>query len=895
MLVQFYDQSWQPVSDLVEATARSVTKIRANHACSFSFAMPRNSVKAADLDIAANVLLMGRIPGRITSRRVDGGLVEIEGLSAEDLLNGFKTPRRWVRWNNLDLADVARDLLKPFRWVRWSTQADWQGAVAGTNVDLSTEPGSVLLATEPYLNAKRYVASGSITLRVQLPEDALPTGRVVRWTERVGTATRIKVQTRAADSQEELHAAPWGPELEVVHAEEIEENEDRGVPCADGGRWIDIRLNLYTDDQYSADNDTNPSIFGFSPILDAVELIYRVPGPIVEGSIPASTGVTVTDYEASRITHLRCLVELCERYGHTFRIRLDGGQLVLDLARTFGQNRSADVRLIAGENCVIERLSDSDQDSVGGGKRVSVLHCWGAGEGVDQLYYRAIDPDLVAKIGWVEDDWEDTSITDLATLQARGEEELAKRKQVREEAEVTTVLEVLEGAWLQDTVTLIEPNSGAVKALPIEEIRVEENPDTGELVRLGLGTQLVDLVDEIIRGRALPTGIRTPERPAGNPSKPAAPPVAPPPTNVRPFSVFRGVGARQDVPTGFPWAATEFHVSPVQGFTPDASTRVETARKTEFEAKNLTPGSRYYMRLRNIDEAGNVSEWSPEVSAVAGYHHIHDSDAIRNVLSYTYADSLDANHKLDCVFYMPPETLAIRSAKVYVKGQPYRAYSLQAEYWDAFGTPTTSVGVPHSHGISTTTGTTSSSGRHSHTYSRVTGMQSAGDHKHSLQYATGRTAGVYEWGVEVANHTHQYSVADDMWSAGSHTHTLNTQSTATSADGDHTHTYERVTGIQPASEVETRHFHQVDLSHYHPIVYGIFEEQTPTNVTVEVSDDDGATWKTVRTGLNDPVEATIDITDYLSTTEGYKHIRFSSSRRGRLAVMVLLDLHIDNV
>src|SRR5690606_13671465 len=211
-----------------------------------------------------------------------------------------------------------------------------------------------------------------------------------------------------------------------------------------------------------------------------------------------------------------------------------------------------------------------------------------------------------------------------------------------------------------------------------------------------------------------------------------------------------------------------------------------------------------------------------------------------------------ASHKLDCVFYMPPETLAIRSAKVYVKGQPYRAYSLQAEYWDAFGTPTTSVGVPHSHGISTTTGTTSSSGRHSHTYSRVTGMQSAGDHKHSLQYATGRTAGVYEWGVEVANHTHQYSVADDMWSAGSHTHTLNTQSTATSADGDHTHTYERVTGIQPASGVETRHFHQVDLSHYHPIVYGIFEEQAPTIVTVAVSDDVGAPSKALLTSWNSP-------------------------------------------
>lgn len=363
MVIQLFDANWQPVSNLIEASSRSVTRIRVNQATTFSFTFPSDSVKATDLDLAAHVLLLGRLPGRITSRRVVGGEVHIEGLTLEDRLNDYKTPRRWVAWNDRDLADVVRDILRPIRFVRWSTAADWQGAVEAVNVDLTTEPGSVLLATDLYLGVPRYRASGYIVLRAQLPATALPTGKIVRWTERVGSKTRIKIQTRAAATEAELVATPWGPELEATHADGIEDNETKGVPAMDGGPWVEVRANLYTEDRDSTDGEP-VTIMGVTPILDGLELIYRMPPVIGEGSIPASTGVIVRDTAYDRVTHLRALIELCEKYGFIFRIRLDGNQPVLDLAQGgFGIDRSADVRLINGENCTIVDLRETDQQS----------------------------------------------------------------------------------------------------------------------------------------------------------------------------------------------------------------------------------------------------------------------------------------------------------------------------------------------------------------------------------------------------------------------------------------------------------------------------------------------------------------------------------------------------
>lgn len=518
MRVQLFDANWQPVSELVEATARAANVIRQNEGARFSFGVPGDSVNAASLSLASNVLIAERIPAHITNRDASGPVMQFEALGCDDLLNAMLTPRKWVYWNqgsegflDGDLATAVRDMLKRARMKRWTTLADFNGAVTKTNVavqNLSDMGDSVTLATEAYLSAQRYVASGSIVLRYQLPTAALSTGKLVRWTEHVGDENRIRVRTRTAATEAGLASASWGAWQEAVHAEEIEENETKGVIALDGGPWIEIELELTTQDQKTPDDEEEPTIYGTTPVLAGVELIWREAGPIAEGSIPASTGIIVTDTEYNRMSHLKALQELCAKYKYAYRIRLDNGQLVLDLAQSFGTDKSDSVIFRHGDNAAIQTLRENDADLA------NVLHCWGAGSGAEQLYVELRDEASIALYGERHADFEDTDITDIATLIAKGQEELDKRKDPAQEFAVQTSLEQLGDAWLQDTVTAIDPRSGAVVALPVEEIRITDDPQQGETVWLGLGTRLslgqtIDLVDEIVRGRAKPTGIKS--------------------------------------------------------------------------------------------------------------------------------------------------------------------------------------------------------------------------------------------------------------------------------------------------------------------------------------------------------------------------------------------------
>jgi hypothetical protein len=513
MKMQLYTADWQPVSELVEATARSANVIRANEAARFSFGIPHDSVDAAQLKLATNILVADRIPARITHRDASGPEIQIQAIGCEDLLNHLITPRRWTYWNkgpdgylDGDLATITRDMLKRARLHRWTTLADFNGAAQKQNVKVLNLPDmgdSVILATEPHKQAERYLGQGIITLRTQLPETALPGGKLVRWTEHIGDENRIRVRTRTAETEPELAGAAWGKWMTAVHAEDVEDNETIGVPAMDGGPWVEIQLELTTEDRETADKEDEPTIYGTTPVLAGVELIWREATDIAPGNIPVATGVTITDTEYTRLTHLRALVELCELHDYSFRIRLDDSHLVLDLAESFGVDRSDEAIFRDGDNAGIEVLRDADDELA------NVLHCWGAGSGAEQLYMELRDAESIALYGERHADWEASDITDMSELQTRGEEELEKRSTIKTEYQVITTMEQLGDAWLQDSVTVIDPRSGSLAALPIEEIRIEDDANAGEIVRLGLDTQLRDIVDAIVGGRTKPSGVKS--------------------------------------------------------------------------------------------------------------------------------------------------------------------------------------------------------------------------------------------------------------------------------------------------------------------------------------------------------------------------------------------------
>lgn len=76
------------------------------------------------------------------------------------------------------------------------------------------------------------------------------------------------------------------------------------------------------------------------------------------------------------------------------------------------------------------------------------------------------------------------------------------------------------------------------------------------------------------------------------------------------------------------WAYTECHVSTSSGFTPDSTTLVARGRVTRFEIGDLVPGTTYYVKLKIIDDRGNVAATSTQVSVaterVGPYHENRD-------------------------------------------------------------------------------------------------------------------------------------------------------------------------------------------------------------------------------------------------------------------------------
>ena len=103
-----------------------------------------------------------KVSGKIVGRTL-GQVVTVEAYTEEILLETNITPAQYGKvWDGWDLADVARDLLDGWQSLRVKAQSQWQDRmVASSNVDLTTDPGLVMLAKRA---SGQYYDSGYITL-----------------------------------------------------------------------------------------------------------------------------------------------------------------------------------------------------------------------------------------------------------------------------------------------------------------------------------------------------------------------------------------------------------------------------------------------------------------------------------------------------------------------------------------------------------------------------------------------------------------------------------------------------------------------------------------------------------------------------------------------------------
>ncbi|MGD9276377.1 MAG: phage tail spike protein [Candidatus Pacearchaeota archaeon] len=245
---------------------------------------------------------------------------------------------------------------------------------------------------------------------------------------------------------------------------------------------------------------------------------------------------------------------------------------------------------------------------------------------------------------------------------------------------------------------------------------------------------------------------------------------------------------------------------------------------------------------------------------------------LRNVLPYNFDDSLDSSYPLECEFYMPPNVDEIKSAWVHIVGRNFRAYSKGAasgggQTSSSGGGQTTSSGSSHSH---TVTGQTASSG---------------GNHRHYV--------GTFSTGVGTNSHYHSIlNGVTDVQAYSDHTHSVGEHYTGYS--DNHIHSVTGTTSSSESSHTHTvsNHTHTVS-NHTHSLTFGIYESTDPTGVNIYV--DNGSGYGSSLISDDTPVSIDYNIVGELSTTAGWKKLKITSSRLGRVVVAIILDLTISSI
>lgn len=618
---------------------------------------------------------------------------------------------------------------------------------------------------------------------------------------------------------------------------------------------------------------------------------------LVAGNIPDVAGLAVKGIDADHASALEVLVDACEQNGWEFQV-VNGA---LNIAKNLGMDRTRDFILRGGTNMEITSLGDDDSELV------NVLTAIGPGSGLNRMEITLRDEESIAAYGEYPAAVEFDALT-LTELETKAQEYLASHNTPAVAFEVAAVFDYEhEPVYaVGDVVRVADPETGIVTTARIMS-ESREYGDNGLSVRLQLGKAALNL-QAVLEGKAGPAKPIDPLTPAGvyargvikgivvgcsapkadwaytechvSTAKGFVPSTA--------TLVGRGKQTRFDIPNldpGVRYYARLIHVDnsgrrsepsrevsaaaqyvPVEAL-PDYSIGVEKFVQSLRPPQLVTtlptlPDPRYpagslvfpldQKQLHQTD--GNI--WEPvgtgtitanEIMAgiiQAGGITAEYYSQLRNTLPYTYLDSLDAEHPLECDFFIPTATDVIVQVLLSARGLPYRAYSRAAKYWDApFGTtggPATNMTLEY---WDYTTSTNSGSS--------VSRTESAGD----------------SW---------------DGTTPKPHYHYI----TPSAAPQGHTHTYRRLYSINGLNS----HTHWLDTSHSHELEFGIYQGSSPTNVQLYIDNGSGyGSAISLGSSLNLCIE--LDLTRYVSGT-GWKRLKFTSSTMGRIAAVLIVKVDI---
>lgn len=266
------------------------------------------------------------------------------------------------------------------------------------------------------------------------------------------------------------------------------------------------------------------------------------------------------------------------------------------------------------------------------------------------------------------------------------------------------------------------------------------------------------------------------------------------------------------------------------------------------------------------------------------------SQGATNIDSYNFADNCDPEHPAVIRFYIPEELVRINKMLLSYETSAFRAYSKATKGGGATTATSSSGGgttATSSSGGGVSTSTASGGGT-------STSSASGGNHYHVMFNPVGDVPGTHEGhefrartvggGDALLNLNAPFVDIFTYGASGDHTHTFSVPS--------HSHDF----SIPNHSHNVTIPNHSHDLTlpdHTHEILYGIFEGETPTAITVKV---DGNTIPSLGTNVND-----VDLIPYLSKdSEGkinrgtWHEVTITPNKMGRITANIAAQVFLQS-
>lgn len=540
---------------------------------------PALNLQAFDISTAST----RKVTGKIISRNV-GPVAVVKALTEEILLETNVTPAQYGRvWEGWDLADLVRDNLDGWHTLRVKASEQWQARlVASSNVDLTTDPGIVMLAKR---SDGRYYDSGYIVLLFDPSE--VPHFKQwdrMRWSAdsdgalSSGDASPVVQTTVQWSADGSTWSAPWDGGFP----------EEVGLVPGVTSEPLYMRINLITNDTESEDANGEP--VGVTPYVFACEAIARTHGELIAGEIPDVAGVTVGGINGNRAPSLAVVQSACAQAEWEFEV-VNGA---VHLAQHLGTDRSSDILLRAGTNMEVASLGDDDDELV------NILTAQGPGSGINRMEITLRDEASIAEYGpYPNREPVEFEVETLTELMQKAQEYLDTHNTPATHFAVSVAFphDKEPEYGIGDTVKVVDPETGIVTTARILEDQ-REYSDSGLSVLLELGKAGVDITNAL-------DGRKPPKKPV-DPMQPSG---------VWARGIVKGVRIGFTPPKG-DWDRTEVHLSTASNFLPSSGTLRDSGKQAQFDVPGLEPGTRYFIRTVNIGAGDRRSEPSAEVSAI---------------------------------------------------------------------------------------------------------------------------------------------------------------------------------------------------------------------------------------------------------------------------------------